>query len=63
MSNMYNPIKGSLFLDKYSGDESDDLIQLITPDEGGELDENSVPDELPILPVRNTVLFPVWYCQ
>jgi ATP-dependent Lon protease len=58
MSNKYSPIKGSLFLDKYSGDESDDLVQLITPDAGGELDESSVPDELPILPVRNTVLFP-----
>ncbi|MBW3544456.1 MAG: LON peptidase substrate-binding domain-containing protein, partial [Bacteroidetes bacterium] len=58
MSNNHSPLKGSLFLDNYSGDESDDLVQLITPDAGGELDASSVPDELPILPVRNTVLFP-----
>lgn len=48
----------SMFLGNLSDDESDDLMQLITPDEGDELDEGSIPDELPILPVRNTVLFP-----
>ena len=48
----------SMFLGDLSDDESDDLIHLISPDEGTELDDGLIPEELPILPVRNTVLFP-----
>ena len=48
----------SMLLGNLSDDESDDLMQLITPDEGSELDEGLIPEQLPILPVRNTVLFP-----
>ncbi len=48
----------SMFLGDLSDDDPDDLMQLITPDEGAELDDKLIPEELPILPVRNTVLFP-----
>lgn len=58
MSNKYRPMTSNMFLGDLSDDESDDLMQLITPDEGEEMDEGSIPEELPILPVRNTVLFP-----
>ncbi len=48
----------NLFIPEYDeGDESGELIQLITTDDTSDIDDN-VPDELPILPLRNTVLFP-----
>ena len=39
-------------------EEGEELIQMIAPDEDDNLEEDSLPDELPILAVRNTVLFP-----
>lgn len=39
-------------------EEGEELIQMIAPDEDENLEEDSLPDELPILAVRNTVLFP-----
>ncbi len=47
-----------MLLGNLSDDESEDLMHLITSDEEVELDDSQIPDELPILPVRNTVLFP-----
>lgn len=38
--------------------DSDEFIPIISPDEDTYSDDSSLPDELPILPVRNTVLFP-----
>jgi len=35
-----------------------ELIQMIAPDEDDNLDQDNLSDELPILAVRNTVLFP-----
>ena len=58
MSNNFRPLSSSMLLGNLSDDESDDLMHLITSDEEAELDDAQVPDELPILPVRNTVLFP-----
>ena len=58
MSNNFRPLSNRMLLGDLSDDESDDLMQLISPDEGSELDEGLIPEELPILPVRNTVLFP-----
>jgi len=43
---------------EYSPEEGTETIQLITSDEDNKLDESSIPDVLPILPLRNTVLFP-----
>ncbi len=37
---------------------SEEVIQLVTTDGGPELNKENLPDELPILPVKNTVLFP-----
>jgi ATP-dependent Lon protease len=38
--------------------EDGDFIPLITTEEDNELKEGELPDELPILPLRNTVIFP-----
>ncbi|PKQ65946.1 endopeptidase La [Labilibaculum filiforme] len=39
-------------------DEDSDFIPIITDEDENALDELAVPDSLPILPLRNTVLFP-----
>lgn len=39
-------------------DETDDLIQLINPEQDTDLKPADLPDELSILPIKNTVLFP-----
>jgi ATP-dependent Lon protease len=39
-------------------EESDDLIQLINPEQESDLKPEDLPEELSILPIKNTVLFP-----
>ncbi len=39
-------------------DEDSDLIPLLTPEDEAEMNKEVVPEILPILPLRNTVLFP-----
>lgn len=39
-------------------EESDDLIQMINPEQESDLKPEDLPDELSILPIKNTVLFP-----
>lgn len=39
-------------------DEDADLIPLMTPEDEAEINKENVPEVLPILPLRNTVLFP-----
>ncbi|HEY3404211.1 MAG TPA: endopeptidase La [Ohtaekwangia sp.] len=39
-------------------EESDDLIQLINPEQDTDLKPEDLPEELSILPIKNTVLFP-----
>ncbi|MCI0751311.1 MAG: endopeptidase La [Flammeovirgaceae bacterium] len=39
-------------------EESNDLVQLINPDQDSELKPSELPAELSILPIKNTVLFP-----
>jgi ATP-dependent Lon protease len=45
-------------LSNFNEEESGELIQLITPEDPDNLTEENLPSELPILPIRNTVLFP-----
>ncbi|MGW8121641.1 endopeptidase La [Roseivirga echinicomitans] len=49
---------GSLMATDIDDDEAGDLIQVIGGEDEDELNEENQPDELPILAVRNTVLFP-----
>jgi ATP-dependent Lon protease len=46
------------FLAPIVQDESDDLIQLINPEQESELKPEEISDQIPILPIKNTVLFP-----
>jgi ATP-dependent Lon protease len=39
-------------------DETEDLIQMINPEQDSDLKHGDLPDELSILPIKNTVLFP-----
>lgn len=39
-------------------DEDADLIPLMTPEDEEEINRENLPETLPILPLRNTVLFP-----
>jgi ATP-dependent Lon protease len=41
-----------------SGDEESDFIPLISDEDEDVLDQSNVPELLPVLPLRNTVLFP-----
>lgn len=57
MNNNDNQLYHSLMLGDYSGEG--DLIQLITDDEDeSALQDENLSKEIPILSVRNTVLFP-----
>ena len=47
-----------IILTDYLDDESGELIQLVSEDDEGPLSDENLPDELPILPIKNTVLFP-----
>ena len=48
------PISFTEFLEEESGE----LIQLVTEEDGDGLNDENLPKELPILPIKNTVLFP-----
>src|SRR3954466_15150871 len=39
-------------------DTETDLIPLLTPEDEEEMNKEELPESLPILPLRNTVLFP-----
>src|SRR6186997_473261 len=39
-------------------EDSEELIQLINPEQDSDLKPEDLPAELPILPIKNTVLFP-----
>ncbi|MBU7570409.1 MAG: LON peptidase substrate-binding domain-containing protein, partial [Flavobacterium sp.] len=39
-------------------DNDSELIPLLTPEDEEEMNNEQLPDDLPILPLRNTVLFP-----
>ncbi len=46
------------FLSEINDDESGDIIQLVSADLEHELKPEELPDELAILPIKNTVLYP-----
>ena len=53
-----NQMFGSIMAGDIDDDEAGDLIQVIGGEDEDELNEDNQPEELPILAVRNTVLFP-----
>ena len=57
MSEIKSSFFSGLALSGYD-EESGDIIQLISSDEDLKLNDENIPEEIPILPIRNTVLFP-----
>ena len=47
-----------ILLPEYVDEESEELIQIISPTDDEEVKPSSIPSPLPVLPIRNTVLFP-----
>lgn len=58
MNNNNNRSFNSFILTDISDEESGELIQLIAPEDDDDLQKSGIPEELPILPIKNTVLFP-----
>ena len=58
MSRKKKELITSLNFSSFNEDDSGELIQLIAPEDEELIDADSFPEELPILPIRNTVLFP-----
>ncbi len=48
----------SILLNELHEGESEDFIRLVTSEANDDEDVKEIPNELPILPIRNTVLFP-----
>src|SRR5690606_24510873 len=46
----------TFILSDFSEEESGDLIQLIVPEEDEDFSKSGIPTDLPILPMKNTVL-------
>jgi ATP-dependent Lon protease len=53
-----NLLLSTLGLSEFRDEDSGEFVQLITPDTDDWLTEEKMPDKLPILPIKNTVLFP-----
>jgi ATP-dependent Lon protease len=58
MSRKKKEVITSLSFSSFHEDDSGELIQLISPEDEESFGAESFPDELPVLPIRNTVLFP-----
>jgi ATP-dependent Lon protease len=58
MSRNKKELVASLTFSSFNEDDSGELIQLIAPDEDEGASSAPLPDQLPILPIRNTVLYP-----
>lgn len=54
---MEDKVLKPVFIPDFAEDDSGELIQIITP-EDDQLEDANLPKKLPILPIRNTVLFP-----
>ena len=49
---------GGMLVSEIEEDENGEFIQVIAPEEEEDIKGGGIPDELPVLAVRNTVLFP-----
>ncbi|MEM6358869.1 MAG: endopeptidase La [Bacteroidota bacterium] len=49
---------GKYFLTDLVKEDTEELVQLINPEESSDIKQQDVPKDLGILPIRNTVLFP-----
>jgi len=58
MNSKSKNLYGSLFAVESTDDEGVEMISLLSPDDEQNNEKYKIPNELPILPVKNTVLFP-----
>ena len=58
MSSRKKQLITSLNFSSFNEDDSGELIQLIAPDDEEGISREPLPEVLPILPIRNTVLYP-----
>ncbi|MEM6524652.1 MAG: endopeptidase La [Bacteroidota bacterium] len=49
---------GKYFLTDLVQEDTEELVQLINPEENSDIKQQDIPEDLGILPIRNTVLFP-----
>lgn len=43
---------------EFQDEDSGDFVQMITPPGEDDMKKEDIPDEVPVLPIKNTVLFP-----
>ncbi|MEM9338062.1 MAG: endopeptidase La [Bacteroidota bacterium] len=55
---MINKENNSISLEEFMTNDSEELIQIISHEDNQELTEDKLPKSLPVLPIKNTVLFP-----
>lgn len=55
---MFKKDSNSFLISDFASNDSEELIQIIAPEESQELSEDQLPKNLPVLPIKNTVLFP-----
>lgn len=58
MSEHKNPFFGNLLLSELNHEDSDEFIELIAEDENKKISNESIPEEISILPLKNAVLYP-----
>ncbi len=55
---MFDTLNNDTELAQYLEDESGELIELVSDEDSEDITDENLPNELPILPIKNTVLFP-----
>ena len=56
--NKNNNSENKIIIANLLGEDSEEFIPLLTAEDEEDMNKESVPEILPLLPVRNTVLFP-----
>jgi len=55
---MFKKDSNSFHISDFASNDSEELIQIIAPEDNQELTVESLPKNLPVLPIKNAVLFP-----
>ena len=55
---MFEKDSNSFLISEFATQDTEESIQIIAPEDGQELSVENLPENLPVLPIKNTVLFP-----
>ena len=55
---MFDKDLNSIMIPELASEDSEELIQIVAPEDNQELSADSLPKNLPVLPIKNAVLFP-----